>query len=92
MKEYKSSVMKIKIYFVEQDSEIDCSSVMNNMFVKEEKKEVYIYIYCDEDHESIMKIAYSHKYISLCINSLSFLKHKKLTIILLSTVKVIKIC
>lgn len=53
---------------------------MSDIFAEEEKKK-YTYTYCGEDCESIMKIAHLHKYVSLCISLLSFLKCKKLTII-----------
>jgi len=79
-KSIKGSVAKIKVYLTEQNSEIDCTSVISDIFTKEKKKK-YTYTYCDEDCESIMKITHSHKYVSLHISLLSFLKRKKLTII-----------
>ncbi|KAL8893575.1 MAG: hypothetical protein Q9192_005132, partial [Flavoplaca navasiana] len=58
-KSTKSSIAKIKVYLAGQEPGIDYSSVMDDMFAKEEGKK-YTYMWRAGDQEGIKKIAHPH--------------------------------
>ena len=74
-KSAKISKYDAKIYLAGQDPGVDCTSVMDDMFV-EEGGETYTYTYC---REGIRKVSHPYESLSLSTSSLPLLHRKVLT-------------